>query len=45
MNYYILHGGGWNDDAIHCRTAYRDFNTPGYRSFNVGFRLIKKPKQ
>src|SRR5262249_51708243 len=30
----------WYDGAARCRAADRNKNTPGYRSFNVGCRLV-----
>lgn len=35
----VLRGGGCCNYASRCRAAYRDFNTPGGRYSNVGFRL------
>ncbi len=32
-------GGGWGDGALNCRAAFRYFNTPDSRFFNLGFRL------
>ena len=39
----VLRGGGWGGDAGGCRSAYRDYDTPGYRSSLVGFRLVFVP--
>jgi formylglycine-generating enzyme required for sulfatase activity len=36
----VLRGGSWSDGAWHCRSAYRDC-APGYRSDNLGFRLLR----
>ena len=35
----VLRGGCWDNYAQDCRVADRDFNIPGYRYFNSGFRL------
>jgi formylglycine-generating enzyme required for sulfatase activity len=40
----VLRGGGWYDGADHCRVAYRDFNTPGYRHYYLGFRVARSPQ-
>ena len=37
----VLRGGSWFNDAGGCRSAYRDVGTPGYRYYNVGFRLAR----
>jgi hypothetical protein len=40
MNRRVLRGGSWNYDANACRVAYRNYDTPGYRDFYGGFRLV-----
>ena len=35
----ILRGGGWNRDVRVCRTATRGDVSPGWRSFDLGFRV------
>ena len=42
-SYRVLRGGSWNCYARHCRSAFRDLDTPGYRISNVGFRLVFVP--
>ena len=42
-SYRVLRGGCWSLNAQYCRSAYRGFNGPGYRSFNIGFRLVFVP--
>jgi formylglycine-generating enzyme required for sulfatase activity len=37
----VLRGGGWRNDAVGCRSAYRLNNTPVYRFDSVGFRLVR----
>jgi len=39
----VLRGGSWNYNAEYCRSAYRSYDTPGYRNSNVGFRLVFVP--
>jgi len=39
----VLRGGGWNDDARHCRSAYRILVTPDLRLNIAGFRLAFVP--
>ena len=39
----VLRGGGWSDDARHCRSANRAHMEPGSRSSSVGFRLALVP--
>ena len=38
-SYRIGRGGSWGGDAKYCRSAYRDWGTPGYRGLRLGFRL------
>ena len=35
----VLRGGGWGYDAYSCRSAYRNWNEPGRRWPDLGFRL------
>ena len=37
----VRRGGGWRSWAIHCRSSYHDFVTPGARYDNLGFRLLR----
>ncbi len=39
----VLRGGGWNNDAAGCRTAYRVTFDPTYRTNFIGFRLALSP--
>ena len=32
--------GGWDDYAGHCRSAYRYRGAPGFRDYNLGFRIV-----
>ena len=40
-NYRVKRGGSWINFAGYCRTASRDFNHPDYRSYRMGFRIVK----
>ena len=35
----VLRGGSWHNNPENCRSAYRNWNGPGYRISNFGFRL------
>ncbi|MGN0852636.1 MAG: bifunctional serine/threonine-protein kinase/formylglycine-generating enzyme family protein [Kiritimatiellia bacterium] len=35
----VLRGGGWSSLARYCRSADRNWDDPGYRSYGLGFRL------
>ena len=39
-SYRVLRGGGWGHYAKFCRVSDRNYNTPGYRSNNRGFRVV-----
>jgi formylglycine-generating enzyme required for sulfatase activity len=39
----VLRGGSWAYSAANCRSAYRSYNSPGYRYGDVGFRLAISP--
>jgi formylglycine-generating enzyme required for sulfatase activity len=34
-------GGVWDYSAQYARSAYRDYNSPYYRDFNIGFRILR----
>jgi eukaryotic-like serine/threonine-protein kinase len=36
----VIRGGSWNNSARNCRSAYRNWNEPGNRWNNQGFRLL-----
>ena len=38
--YRVNRGGGWNINAEYCRSSYRNYDIPGYRSINLGLRLV-----
>ena len=37
----VFRGGSWYDSAVSARAAFRSWSNPGYRSYNVGFRLCR----
>lgn len=38
----VIRGGSWNAEARAARSAYRGINSPGFRYFGLGFRLVKE---
>ena len=40
--YRVLRGGGWGSGPQNCRVAYRNYGTPTYRNYNVGFRVVSQ---
>ena len=36
----VYRGGGWSYISRNCRVSFRDCNSPGGRSLNLGFRLV-----
>jgi formylglycine-generating enzyme required for sulfatase activity len=36
----VVRGGSWGNDPRDCRSATRTCDTPGLRSFNIGFRVV-----
>ena len=43
-SYRVFRGGGWYRYAVNCRSAYRGYDSPGYRSSDLGFRLALSPQ-
>ena len=39
-SYRVNRGGGWFNDASRCRSAYRDYGTPGSTNSFLGLRLV-----
>ena len=37
----VVRGGAWFNSSQGCRAAFRDWNVPGFRSPNLGFRLVR----
>ena len=42
-SFRVLRGGNWFSDARYCRSAFRDYVTPGNRRTYAGFRLAFVP--
>jgi formylglycine-generating enzyme len=38
--HHVRRGGGWNDIARRCRSAYRDNCAPAYHDYSIGIRLV-----
>ncbi|HZZ28871.1 MAG TPA: SUMF1/EgtB/PvdO family nonheme iron enzyme [Pirellulales bacterium] len=36
----VLRGGTWNNDAFHCRCAFRDNHDPSRCTYDIGFRVV-----
>jgi formylglycine-generating enzyme required for sulfatase activity len=43
-SYRVFRGGEWSSNADNCRAAYRYDNSPGYRIYFRGFRLLRTAK-
>jgi formylglycine-generating enzyme required for sulfatase activity len=39
--YRVIRGGSWRSVAHRCRSAYRNYSSPGNRGINLGFRLAR----
>jgi formylglycine-generating enzyme required for sulfatase activity len=37
----VIRGGGWGSEPRGCRSAFRSWSAPGYRSNSIGFRLAR----
>jgi len=37
----VYRGGGWSDTARLCRATFRDFDSPTYGNYGIGFRLAR----
>lgn len=44
-SYRVFRGGSWRDNAKNCRSAYRGYDSPGFRDNHFGFRLALVPEQ
>ena len=40
-NYKVFRGGSWGNVADDTRSVLRWYDSPGYRSINIGFRLLR----
>ena len=38
--YRVYRGGAWSSYAWYCRVAYRNYYTPNFRNYNLGFRVV-----
>ena len=38
--YRVIRGGGFFDSAVYCRSAYCFKNSPDFRSYDLGFRVV-----
>jgi formylglycine-generating enzyme required for sulfatase activity len=36
----IMRGGSWYDNPRYCRSAFRTYNNPATRSYNIDFRIV-----
>jgi formylglycine-generating enzyme required for sulfatase activity len=41
----VFRGGGWSRNASDCRAAIRRWDSPGYRSGYLGFRVARVPSE
>lgn len=41
--YRVERGGGWLSDASFCRSADRRSRSPGHHTYNLGFRVVRRP--
>lgn len=39
----VIRGGSWISDASLCRASNRDGYNPGYKGYNIGFRVAMWP--
>lgn len=39
----VFRGGSWYDSTRYCRVAYRGSDSPTFRYYDVGFRLVSSP--
>ena len=42
---YVLRGGSWFNNSDLCCSAFRSRYTPGIRSLNLGFRVLRSSKE
>jgi Sulfatase-modifying factor enzyme 1 len=41
----VIRGGSWINNARNARSAYRNWNDPGNRNNNLGFRLLNSAER
>ena len=39
-----IRGGSWDDYSPDCSVSYRSFYYPGYRNYNIGFRVLQNSR-
>ena len=39
----VIRGGSWNSNVTGCRVSFRAYDSPGYRSYSLGFRVVCEP--
>ncbi len=37
----VSRGGSWNSRAMYCRSAYRNYDEPGFYHYDLGFRVAR----
>jgi formylglycine-generating enzyme required for sulfatase activity len=37
---HVLRGGSWGSTPGYCRSAFRYYDSPDYRRYNIGFRVV-----
>ncbi len=42
-SYRVIRGGGWSNSASSCRVSNRDYDSPGNRYYDLGFRVVCLP--
>ena len=42
-SYRVMRSGSWINSARYCRSAYRNWYTPTYTNYNLGFRVVRRP--
>jgi formylglycine-generating enzyme required for sulfatase activity len=42
-SYRVIRGGSWYDNYQRCRSDYRYYYTPDFKSYFLGFRIVRRP--
>ncbi len=40
-SHHVIRGGNWSYDPDACRSAFRSHNSPGFRTYVLGFRVVR----
>ena len=40
----VIRGGSWLNESADVRVADRNKSVPGYRAYDIGFRLVSSPQ-